>query len=862
MNIKRALYMAAVLMGLAGSAIGQQRTTRMLHNWVYQRLGDSVSYPCRVPSVVQGDLITHGQLPDPHYRDNERLVQWPSEHDWLYTTTIHLDNSMPRGADVRYHLVFEGIDTYADIFLGGERIAQTDNMFVGYRIDVTNRLRLGDNRLVVHIKSPLREAHGRYLSTGFDYPADNDHATPRYSPYTRKAPYHYGWDWGMRLVTMGIWLPVRLECYTQARVEEVAVATSIHWSGDGQAQRAEISVVPRIDSWGQGPYRTRARLLEAHGRAVATSDTLVSSGRHLLLLDKPRLWWPRGWGDAYLYTLEVELLDAMGQILDVHRKHIGIRELHLIQEPDQWGTSCYFEVNKRPLFAKGANYIPGDQILTRRGEAYFTRLFDDIEFAEMNMIRVWGGGIYEDDRFYDEADRRGILVWQDFMFACTAYPSDAHFLSSVRQEAIYQVKRLRHRPSIALWCGNNEVEEALKYWGWQRKYAEWQYRQMADGYDPLFRGLLAEVVATYAPEHGYVHSSPIVANWGRPATWGHGDAHYWGLWYGRQPFETFEDKQMRFVSEFGFQSFPSMHSIASFAQPEDYGLETEVMRLHQKASTGNGLIREYMQRDYVIPERFEDFVYVGQVLQARGMEHVVRTLRSQRPVCMGALYWQLNDTWPAVSWSSVDYYGSYKAMHYAMRRANAPLALVAKRMAGDTLAVYVAYDGLEPLEAGHLHLSVHAFDRSKALYSRRISTRPIAPNGLQLLATLSLGDLALDTDTQSKVLDLRLSAGQREVSLRWYAHKTKDLHLPEARYRQMLIHQSKGEAVLRIKAETLLKDLLIEVPLHATRLSDNLLDLLPGEMVEIRIRHRDLDSHTPIYIRTMNAVNTSSITPP
>lgn len=835
-----------------------------LTQWQYQRLGDTTWQACRVPSMVQENLIASGDLPDPFYRDNETKVQWPSNEDWIYRTIIAID-TLPKQGE-RYLLQFDGIDTYSDIFLNGERLGHTSNMFVGYEWDVSHKLRQGTNTLVVHLKSPLKEAMGAYLSNGFNYPADNDHAPIRLSPFTRKAPYHYGWDWGMRLVTIGIWQPVRLICYQEARLKAPLIRTLITW---GQAQQEDeaiqgsVIVTPNIESWG---HNTQTSLLlnlkDASGQIVASKRYATNdASEYSLELKRPTLWWPHLWGEPYLYQLEIRLLNAQDQVLDSYTQSLGFREIELVQQEDYLtspreeysgaGRSFYFKVNRKRLFARGANYIPGDQILTRRGDEFFTRLFKDIQFAGMNMVRVWGGGVYEDKRFYEEADRSGILIWQDFMFGCTAYPSDSAFLTNVREEAEYQIRRLSNFTSLALWCGNNEVEEAIKYWGWQRKYPQDQYEQMADSYAPLFKGLLAEVVKTIVPHQDYVHSSPLEANWGRPNTWRYGDSHYWGLWYGKEPFETFEDKPLRFVSEYGFQAFPPMHSIRSFATPEDYGLETPVMKLHQKASTGNGLIHTYMEREYRVPDKsFEDFVYVGQILQARGMAQVARTLRCQRSD--GALYWQLNDTWPSVSWSSVDYYGSYKAMHYTMRHAHANLSIATKRLGQDSLALYALWDDRLMSQEAELTIELRDFVSKRPLRRASFKQKHLSPNSTQCLATIDLKAWGLSEATD-RGLDITLKLRDGQVSrLQWYPVPTKALSLPKAKYKHLFRQVKPGESRLTIQAETFIKDLLIEMPEHAVRMSDNVIDLFPGQKVDIHIRHQQDVRPT---IRTMNDIH-------
>ncbi|MDO4789536.1 MAG: glycoside hydrolase family 2 protein [Porphyromonas sp.] len=866
MNKNRSILLLLFLIVVVPSALSSHAKassqsgikSEVLRNWRYKSLTDTLWSNCVIPSLVQENLIKEKKLPIPYYRDNEKRVQWVSDSDWVYATTFNVSETN-RSAGVKQILEFDGIDTFGEVYLNGEHLGSTENMFLVYSYDVTDKLIKGENNLVVHLKSPTRTVHPQYLSNGFNYPADNDHFPIRYSPFTRKAPYHYGWDWGMRMLTMGIWKEVRLSTYHTARIGSVDVETEIDWSQNNEAKQASVLVNMECIPFGKELCFAEAELASRQSGkkwSVDMDKSDLNQKTFRFSIGDPELWWPREWGKANLYTLTVRLLDKDKKEIDRNVSEIGIREIRLINKPDDNGTSFYFEVNKRPIFAKGANYIPGDLMLTKRTDEYFKSLFDDVEFANMNMIRVWGGGAYEDDRFYTEANRRGILVWQDFMFGCTAYPADKAFLENVRREAIYQVKRLRNHPCIAFWCGNNEIEEGILYWGWQKRLSPEHYQQLKDSYAPLFHDLLPSVIKEYAPRFDYIHGSPMGSNWGQPQTFTNGDIHYWGLWYGKQPFEVFEKYPMRFVSEYGFQSFPSMKTISTFALPEDYGLETEVMKVHQKASTGNGLIKEYMEREYIVPEKFEDFVYVGQVLHGRGMAKSIRAMRRQRPVCMGSLYWQLNDAWPAVSWSSVDFFQNYKGMHYTTREAYAPVAIMTKDMGKDSLAIFVANDKLNALPSGSLRLETRDI-WGKKLYAKTLSLSPIAANAVTEVGVFSKRDLAMAENTTERVLSINFSTKGDNAHLLWYAVATKEMDLPDQEVKYRVIKQIDGEAVVRFKADRLIKDLFIETPWHATRFSDNFFDLFPGGQKDIVIRHSEISKKTPLKLelKTMNDIH-------
>ena len=487
------------------------------------------------------------------------------------------------------------------------------------------------------------------------------------------------------------------------------------------------------------------------------------------------------------------------------------------------------------MFAKGANYIPQDALLTNVTTERYQTLFRDIKEANMNVIRVWGGGTYEDDRFYDLADENGILIWQDFMFACTPYPSDPTFLKRVEAEACYNIRRLRNHASLAMWCGNNEILEALKYWGFDKKFTPEIYQEMFQGYDKLFHQLLLTKVKELDADRFYIHSSPYLANWGRPESWGIGDSHNWGVWYGQKTFESLDTDLPRFMSEFGFQSFPEMKTIATFAAPEDYQIESEVMNAHQKSSIGNALIRTYMERDYIIPEKFEDFVYVGLVLQGHGIRHGLEAHRRNRPYCMGTLYWQLNDSWPVVSWSGIDYYGNWKALHYQAKRAFAPVH-INPLLEGDNLCVYLLSDHLDTREKLTLEMRLTNFAGKKAGRTVVLPSLTLPANTSQCVYRTSLTTLffpakrPLADDLRHCFMQLTLKdkSGHTVAETVYFFRKTKDLLLPKTTV-SCKIKQKDGVCELTLLSPCLAKDVFIEIPLQGARFSDNFFDLLPGE---------------------------------
>lgn len=805
-------------------------------DWQFSRYGSGEWLPAVVPGTVHQDLIAQGKLPDPFYGMNEKEIQWVEEEDWLYRTSFILSEEQLTHQEI--FLVFEGLDTYADVSLNGASILKADNMFIGYRVPVKHFLKRGENKLLVRFRSPIRETMPHWETNGFIYPAANDHRAERLSIFTRKAPYSYGWDWGIRMVTCGIWRPVCLEFADEAVIEDYFVCQQSVTS-----RRAEIDNRLEINNLDQKEQEARIKVTYAYGEEQKRSierSVLLKPGMNVvslpLTVESPHLWMPNGWGEPALYTFEASV-DLNGKTVARKQHQVGLRSIRLVQEEDSVGESFYFEVNGIPLFIKGTNLIPSDALLPRVTRERYARLVEDVQAAHMNLIRVWGGGVYEDDALYEEADKRGILVWQDFMFACTPYPHDSAFLKQVSEEAVYNIKRLRNHASLALWCGNNEISEGMKYWGWKKKYGPEIYQQLAEGYDILFRRLLPDKVKELDPGRFYLETSPYEANWGRPETWKRGDSHNWGIWYGQKPFESLDTEIPRFMSEFGFQSFPEMKTIRTFAAPEDYDMESPVMNAHQKSSIGNFLIKKTMERYYRVPEKFEDLVYLGLVLQGHGMRQGMEAHRRNRPYCMGSMIWQLNDSWPVVSWSAIDYYGNWKALHYQSRRAFAPVLVDAIRE-GDKLRYYVLSDVLQTKD---IVLQMELMDfKGKILRRHRVEGKlPINSSVLFYEEDWNQAFAACDTTTSFIHMTLKDANSRQVLSDEvYYPALPKSQRLPQAKISYKM-KKKDGAYELTLKSDQLARDVFIEVPIQGVRFSDNFFDLLPGVSRKIRVTSGD-----------------------
>ena len=824
--------LAACFMSLTASAYQKPQVCTLHSDWTFCQVGDTLWSDAKVPGTIHQDLLNHNRIPNPFYGMNEEAVQWVENEDWMYRTSfVVTEEQLNRDAAV---LELDGLDTYADVFLNGALILRSDNMFVGHKVSVKPVLRKGENRLLIRFRSAVKEALPQWETNGFDYPADNDHSSKRVSIYTRKAPYSYGWDWGIRLATCGIWRPVRLVFSDVARIEDYYVRqASVSASKADVDNRLEIT---NVTSRPVSALLKVAYHYSANDTKEVQKQIELRPGENTVslpvMIDNPHLWMPNGWGEPSLYKFTASV-SVDGVEVASQERQVGLRSIRVVMEDDEHGKSFYFEVNGHPMFAKGANFIPDDALLPNVTTERYKRIFEDVKAANMNMLRVWGGGIYEDDKFYDEADRNGILIWQDFLFACTTYPHDPLFLKRVEAEAEYNIKRLRGHASLAMWCGNNEIYEGVRYWGWKNKYTAEAFAEMNRGYDVLFRQLLPDMVKRFDSDRFYMHGSPYEANWGRPESWKIADSHNWGTWYGRKPFESFDSEIPRFMSEYGFQAFPEMKTIRTFAEEKDFELESPVMNAHQKATIGNALIKQTMGLYYKVPAKFEDLVYVGLVLQGQGMRHGIEAHRRNRPYCMGSLFWQLNDSWPVVSWSSIDYYGNWKAMQYQSQRAFAPVLINAIKE-GDDLCVYLISDELQ--DRDDVRLTVELMDFDGKSHEKWTHNGKLSADTSMLFLKKRVDEFLSKQDAATSFLRFTLKAknGASLADEVFYFAYPKDQKLPEARIETSV--KRRGEAIeMTLKADKLARDIFIEVPVQGVRFSDNFFDLLPGQRKKITI---------------------------
>jgi beta-mannosidase len=802
--------------------------------WQFRQADSSKWYPATVPGTVHTDLLANQLIDDPFYRLNEKKQQWIDKVDWEYQTNFTITDDILRKQHI--DLVFEGIDTYADVYLNDRLILTADNMFRTWRVDGKPFLK-SENYLHIVLKSPVKIGLQKLNDLGYQLPADNDQSEngemgkQRVSIFTRKAGYHFGWDWGPRLVTSGIWRPLSIEAWSQARIDDAQIIQNYL-----DSENANLTMVVEVQA-----DTTVSASLEVwyENQQLSKKGLQLLAGSHFYEIDfdinNPKLWWPNGLGEAYLYPVTTKLI-INKTLADTAFSNVGLRTLRLVREPDSIGESFYFEVNGRPVFAKGANYIPNDIFLPRVTPAHYERVVQAAADANMNMLRVWGGGIYEDDIFYDLCDRNGIMIWQDFMFACAMYPGDRAFLENVSAEAVDNIKRLRNHPCLALWCGNNEIENAWgpydekRGWGWKQRHSAAERAEIWQAYDTLFHHILPQLVQQFDAKTPYWHSSPsagmgMLAGDDTPS----GDMHYWGVWHGQHPFSDFKKYKARFMSEYGFQSFPVMASVAKFTEPQDWDLNSTVMTAHQRSGIGNQRIRSYMEQDYMVPQDFEQMLYVSQLLQAEAIRTAIEAHRSAMPYCMGSLYWQLNDVWPVASWSGIDSYGRWKALHYAAKEAFKNTAVYLDQT--DSLLRLVVVSDMEETRKAVLQMEVLNFD-GDTLFNNTI-TITIQANLAQEIFALTMSEILTKANPKEAMISVWLIENDQEIdrALHYFV-SPKEMQLPDPEIRLDVIKVD-GGVTIAISTNKLVKNLYLMHESDESHFSDNFFDLPAGEKKDV-----------------------------
>jgi beta-mannosidase len=632
---------------------------------------------------IQEALMQNRDLPDPFIGMNENLFGWIEEYEWTLTSEFTLTED-----EILYQLVdleLPSVDTYAKIYLNGKLILTCDNAFLPYRININKWGTIGKNELKAVFTPPVLYHKEMYEKAPYKLPAPNDVHKIAIAPYTRKPQYQFGWDWALRMNTIGFNKPVKIVSYQENKI----IGTNIQTISI-ENNRAVVSISLQLANqqskeliwssqlFGKIDWKKEGQWLKA-----------------IVHIDQPELWWPKNHGEQFLYEDVWTLTNKNGNVIDQTSKKFGIRTVQLRQDQDAFGTSYEIVVNGRKIFCKGGNYIPQDIFPSRVTDENVRNIVNQMANANFNMVRVWGGGYYPDAIFYNECDRLGIMVWQDFMFACSMYPGTDEFLDNVKHEINYHIPRITSHPSVVLMNGNNEVDIAWKNWGFQLKYGliGKSVKEIEKAYTDLFQTLIPERMLVFSTVP-YIHTSPL-SHWGKDEYYNHGSQHYWGVWHGKDPIEDFGNKSGRFNAEYGFQSFPEYSTLTSVIDKKDWYLDSEVMKHRQKSYVGNKMIKKHSDILFGETDDFGTFIYYSQLTQARGVSIAIAAHRTNWPKCTGTIYWQINDCWPAPTWSSVDYYGNWKALHYEAKKDYESIAVVAVERKLNQKEFYLVSDWTE-----------------------------------------------------------------------------------------------------------------------------------------------------------------------
>ncbi len=812
-------------------------------HWTFKKKGDEKWLPATVPGTVHTDLLNNGVIDDPFYRDNAKKQQWIEHEDWEYKTTFDVPETILKKDVVE--LSFEGLDTYAEVYLNGEHILTTDNMFRPWVADCKNILKSADNELYILFSSPIKKAKALFDAHEYELPANNDEGEKKVSIYTRKAPYHYGWDWCPRIVTSGIWRPVIIKAWNNAIIYSLRFVDQ-----NISAEKAELTGI--IEVMANQSFNAQYKILingteHAHGELKLIKGVNKTSVK--VIIDNPRLWWPRGMGDPNLYEATIILMTSDNE-LDCISERIGLRTIELVREKDKVGKSFYFKINGHACFIRGTNMIPLDFFLPRVKNDQYQQAAVWMEKANMNMVRFWGGAAYENEHIYELCDEKGIMVWQDFMFACSMYPADQDYLESVKHEAIYNIKRLRRHPSLVVWCGNNEGHEGFHTWGWKEKLGEQNAIKAFAEYEKLFYQLLPDMVGHHDHQRPYWPSSPS-SDFDGILNYQSGDYHYWAIIKEELPYAAYKENIARFMSEYGFKCYPELKTLETYTTAKDReNLRSEVMEYHQKWPTGVNLMEKNLKWHYNNPKDHFSFLYISQVLQAEAIKTAIEAHRRAKPYCMGSLYWMLNDCWPCASWSSVDYYGKWKALHYEICRSFKNL-IVSTASENGSIKIYAISD--LPVDQ-EVQLIIMLLDFSGNIKYEESMDINIPANSNTCVFKIPENKILQGNKKNNILLNNTLIHNNNVIhENNYYFVFPKDMALQAAMI-NINISTEKKQIRVNLKSDTLAKNVFLKSS-EPGFFADNYFDLLPGRLKTI-VFYPDKAEDKKILIEAMSLENT------
>ena len=803
--------------------------------WEFRESTSLKWYPAKVPGTIHTDLLANQLIKNPFIGVNEKDVQWVEEKNWEYAGSFITDSILLKHDFV--NLNFEGLDTYATVYLNDSLLFKGNNMFRSWNIDVKRYLKVGKNKLLIQFESAVKVAQIESAKLTYTLPEG-------LRVFSRKAQYQYGWDWAPKIITSGIWKPINLLAGNNLKIESLSYQIK-----ELTSTQARINLIYRITCQFASEYELQA-LLENEEQSTSvkrfTKKVFLKKGFQTdtlqVVIRSPKLWWCTGYGNAFMYRFNCAI--ANDKVIESGAINVGLRKIELVQQNDKFGRTFFIKLNNVPIFMKGANYVPQDVFLHRLNHESYSTLIQQVKEANMNTLRIWGGGVYPSQQFYDICDSAGILLWQDFMFACAMYPGNKEFVNNVKAEITEQVEQLSHHPSLTIWCGNNEIDEGWKNWGWQKQfnYSKKDSAKIYNDYRSLFDTVIPKIIKSTAPLVPFWNTSPSIG-WGHKESLLSGDSHYWGVWWGLEPFSTYQQKIGRFASEYGFQGMPNLSSIRKFNSDSIVSLNSETMLVHQKHKSGYETINQYMKMYYKAPEDFKKYVYVSQLLQRDGMKMAMEAHRSSKPYCMGSLFWQLNDCWPVTSWSAIDYYQTPKAMYYSTKKSFNKFLLTAVKNNAE-FVVSVISDSINGFKA-QLRLTILSFE-GKIIWQQSSSVNLANEEVTKLNISQKLLP-AVDTTMCFLKMELILNS-QTLADNNFYFTIPKNLKLPKGE----LNMEGTPETGYTLSSNVLLKDVYLYTNEGDVVFSDNYFDLTPGTNKKVRIIKGQLNKNENILNTTLN----------
>jgi beta-mannosidase len=807
-------------------------------SWKMKETGKKNWIDASVPGSVFKDLLDAGLIEDPFYRDNEDKTLKLSYNDYEYIKEFDISGDLLRHDKIL--LCCGGLDTLSEIKVNGQLVARTFNMHRSYEFDIKEIIERGSNNIHITFFSPTRYIEKLQKEKPL-YKRTDDMVLDGFY-HLRKAHCMFGWDWGPKIPDSGIWRDIDIKFFNDARLKDIYI-TQDHKEG-----HVKLDIDINFEIWNSGDFNLKVEVESPDDKKIFRERKIsgIKENKAVVSVDisDPKLWWPNGYGSQNLYKISIDLIKG-NEVLDAKEMMIGLRTFKLKQEKDRWGTSFRFEINDISVFARGANYIIEDSLISRYSYERTRKLIANCVYANFNCIRVWGGGIYPHDYFFELCDRYGIIVWQDFMFSCSIYPSDNEFIEDVKLELEDNIKRIRNHPSLCLWCGNNEIEWILDMIDRQTSIeiqAPPKYKLalpmklLKRMYHHLFEDIIPDIVNRYDPGRIYWPSSP--SSGGRfddPNDENRGDVHCWEVWHGMRPFDYYGNHYFRFTSEYGFQSLPGIKTIKSFTLPEDRDIFSYIMEKHQKSESANSKTIAYLSETFRYPKDFRSLLYISQLLQAEAVKNGAESWRRNRGRCMGSIYWQLNDCWPGTSWSSIDYYGRWKALHYYAVRFYAPVLISAVDDGSRLVNVFVVNDTLKEVK-GDIEWKLR--DRGSGIISKKKENISVASLTAESCIELDLKNAVSEDNMRNVYLEFSLYARGECISfgtLLFVKPKHFDFINPGIK---AVLYERKEKFIIALESSAYAKSIELSLKNEDCIFNDNYFDLSAGRIKEVEL-YRD-----------------------